>query len=121
MIGYLFAILGGIIGLISITRERMRSFAVLEDWASENSFQITEGRRCFFDGPFFTKLTRGQTVYFVKIRDSSGNLRSGWVRCGIRRDNVEVKWDSQSNVPNQSPDPVPAPGTPPAGQESRHS
>jgi len=79
-----------------------RSRSILENWAAQNSYEILESQyRNFFKGPFFWTSSRGQTVYYVKIRDQTGNVRTGWVRCGgwflgMLSDKAEVRWEDLS-------------------------
>jgi len=79
-----------------------RSRSVLEQWADENGFEIINSEyRNFSRGPFFWTTSKGQTVYFVTIRDSGGHVRSGWVRCGgwflgLMTDKAEVRWEDDA-------------------------
>lgn len=76
-----------------------RSNSVLEQWAEDNGFEILSSEYChFFRGPFFWTTSKGQTVYYVKVRTSSGHVRTGWVRCGgfflgLLSDAAEVRWE----------------------------
>jgi hypothetical protein len=95
----LFAILA--IGLVvaGFAWHFSRSKALLKQWASENGFELLHSEyRNFFKGPFFWTTSRGQTVYYVQVSDSAGNVRSGWVRCGswwmgLMSDKTEVRWE----------------------------
>ena len=76
-----------------------RSRSLLEQWAMENGYELlhTEHRN-LFRGPFFWTSSKGQTVYYVKVRDRNGATRSGWVRCGgwwlgLLSDKTEVRWE----------------------------
>jgi hypothetical protein len=83
----------------SLTWHFSRSRSVLEQWADENGFEILHSEyRNLVRGPFFWTTSRGQTVYYVRVRDSNGLVRSGWVRCGgwflgLMSDKAEVRWD----------------------------
>ncbi len=76
-----------------------RSRKLLKRWANNNNCEILQSdHRSLFRGPFFWTTTRGQAVYFVRIRDAAGNVRTGWVRCGsfwagMLSDKTEVRWD----------------------------
>ena len=76
-----------------------QSRSVLEQWAAENSYRILSAEhRHLVRGPFFWTTSKGQTVYRVKVEDSSGRIREGWVRCGswvfgLLSDKVQVRWD----------------------------
>ena len=76
-----------------------RSRTVLETWADENGFEIVRSEYChFMRGPFFWTTSKGQTIYYVTVRDRSGRVRTGWVRCGgyfmgLFSDAAEVRWE----------------------------
>jgi hypothetical protein len=93
-------VLGVVVLLIaSIFWQFSRSRAVLEHWAEKNKFTIIHSEyRNFVRGPFFWTASKAQTVYYVKVRDSNGKVRSGWVRCGgwflgLLTDTAEVRWE----------------------------
>jgi hypothetical protein len=75
-----------------------RSRSILSQWAKDHSYEILESEyRFFLRGPFFWFTAKSQTVFFVKIRDPDGNIRTGWVRCGgwwlgLLSEKAEVKW-----------------------------
>ena len=79
-----------------------RSRSVLEQWAQANGYEILHSEyRNLFRGPFFWTSSKGQTVYYVKVRDRAGHERSGWVRCGgfwagLFSDKAEVRWEDES-------------------------
>jgi len=76
-----------------------RSDSLLRQWADQNGFRIiSQEYRSVFTGPFFWTTSKGQTVYYVVVKDSDGNTRGGWVRCGgwffgLLSDNVDVSWE----------------------------
>lgn len=76
-----------------------RSNTVLEQWAEDNDLEILSSEYChFLRGPFFWTTSKGQTVYYVRVRTSSGEVRTGWVRCGgfflgLLSDAAEVRWE----------------------------
>jgi hypothetical protein len=78
-----------------------RSISLLDEWAERNDYEIIQSeRRHLLKGSFTWTSSKGQTVYFVTIRDQQGNLRSGWVRCGgfltgMFSDNTEVHWNDE--------------------------
>jgi hypothetical protein len=88
-----------VIGAISWHRSRSR--CVLERWAAEHGFEILHSEyRILSRGPFFWTTSKGQTVYYVKVRDGRGIERSGWVRCGgwllgLLSDKAEVRWTDE--------------------------
>jgi hypothetical protein len=78
-----------------------RSRSILEQWASDNGYQILHSeKRTLFRGPFFWTSLTHQTVYYVKVRDPDGTIRTGWVRCGswwlgLMSDKAEVRWEDR--------------------------
>ena len=103
--GFLFVLIlvvsAFVIGSIQWRIERSRS--VLEQWRSKNGFEILHSEhRNLFRGPFSWTTSRGQTVYYVRVRDDKGKERSGWIRCGgwilgVMTDKVDVRWDDESS------------------------
>jgi len=85
--------------ILSYIWQSSRSNTILDQWARDNGYQIiSKEYRPFRRGPFFWSTGKSQTVYYVHVQDSRGNLRSGWVRCGsmfwgVMSDNAEVRWD----------------------------
>ena|SRR6478736_415324 len=76
-----------------------RSRSVLEQWADQSGYEILHSEyRNFARGPYFWTTSKGQTVYYVTVRDNRGHVRTGWVRCGgwflgLMTDQAEVRWD----------------------------
>jgi len=93
------------VGLIvgSIVWTSRRSQAIVQRWAEQNGYQInTCEQRMFRRGPFLWRTGRGQTVHHVTVIESSGQMRSGYVRCGsfwggLLSDKAEVRWDETSD------------------------
>ena len=85
--------------LAAFAWERLRSAQILEKWAEANGYTILSSEyRSFLTGPFWWNTSKGQTVYRVTILDSSGQTRTGWVKCGsfwfgLVTDDVRVVWD----------------------------
>jgi hypothetical protein len=79
-----------------------RSSLLLEQWASDNGYELLRREyRVLRRGPFFWTTSRGQTVYYVEIRDCQGHIRAGWVRCGswwtgLLSDKVEAHWEDEN-------------------------
>ena len=84
---------------LSLYWSHRRSNHLLKAWAEENRIIILNAEeRWFRRGPFFWSTGKGQTVYYVTVRDEAGRQRSGWVRCGsfwggLFSSKVEVRWD----------------------------
>jgi hypothetical protein len=71
-----------------------------EQWAADNGYELLHSEyRLLSQGPFSgTAVSKKQPVYFVKVRDSAGTVRSGWIRFGRRcwgllSDKPELKWE----------------------------
>jgi hypothetical protein len=79
-----------------------RSRTLLQGWAAKSGFEILQSEFRFVRrGPFFWTSSKGQTVYYVRVQDGQGQVRSGWVRCGgwwlgLWSDRTEVRWDANS-------------------------
>jgi len=80
----------------------LRSKTILHKWAAENGFQLVSFDQKYMigTGPFkWGTNGRGQTVYFIRVRDREGKERSGWIRCGSYLGGVwfskqtEVSWE----------------------------
>jgi hypothetical protein len=73
-----------------------RSNNLLQTWVKRNKFELVSKQNCWrFSVPLASG--RGQTIYFVTVKDERGSLRSGWVRCGgiflgLNSNKVEVRW-----------------------------
>ena len=99
--GILIAIVMVMLVIANIVWFYSRSRSVLEQWAEENGFELLEtDQRHLFRGPFFWTTTKGQSVYRVVVRDSSGRVRRGWVRCGsfwfgLMSSKAMEKWDDE--------------------------
>jgi hypothetical protein len=80
-----------------------RAKAILEAWAANEGHTLLSLDRCYFGtGPFNLWTNgRGQVVYHVRVRDRSGEARSGWVRCGgyfggvLFSNRTEVRWEER--------------------------
>jgi hypothetical protein len=71
-----------------------------ERWAADNGYDLLHSEyRLQSQGPFIgTALSTRQPVFYVKVRDPAGIVRSGWIRFGRRfwgllSDKTEVKWE----------------------------
>jgi len=97
-----FVVALGVVAVIGLMAWHFsRSRLVLEQWAAKQGFQILHSEyRNLFRGPFFWTTSRGQTVYYVRVRDRRGIERSGWVRCGgwffgLMTNKAEVRWEDE--------------------------
>ena len=75
-----------------------RNFLV-EQWAADNGYELLRSEyRMQSKGPFSgTALSEKQPVFYIQVRDSAGNVRSGWIRFrsrlfGLLSDRTEVRW-----------------------------
>ncbi len=83
----------------SVVRGETRASEMLEQWLRDNNYQLLQKSTPWMkDNPFFMSSNRSQKVFKVTIRDKTGQVRVGWVRCGhalagVAVQQVEVKWD----------------------------
>jgi len=95
VIGF-FVVVAGVailVSRLSSTRARRR----LSDWAREGGFALVRAEekqgRC---GPFtWAAGGRGAKVFQIVVRDTSGSMRTGWVRMMIE---PEVIWDASGTA-----------------------
>ena len=72
------------------------------NWSKNNGFLLISAKYCwFYRGPFWLSANKNQAVYRIHVRDSRGQNRSGWVRCGgwfrgLASQDVVVRWDAES-------------------------
>ncbi|MCU0491544.1 MAG: hypothetical protein MUD01_08150 [Chloroflexaceae bacterium] len=96
---YLFILIMVGVAVLSIYWTYSRSSSMLEEWAAANNLTILSSERRYMRrGPFFWSTSRGQEVFYVRLRDSSGMQRAAYVRVGgwflgLMSDNVEVRWE----------------------------
>ena len=83
-----------------------RAQSMLENWAAVEGYRIVScERRTFRRGPFFFTSGKGHEVYRITVEDQSGQIKSGYIRCGgflfgLLSDRVDVRWDVE---PTQRP------------------
>ena len=93
----LFAAIVGGIALMAWTFSRARQ--ILEQWAQSNGYQILSSEfRWLRKGPFFWTSSQYQMIYYVTVQTPTGDVRSGWVRCGgfwlgLFTDQAQVRWE----------------------------
>lgn len=72
-----------VIAFLSLTWQSGRSRSIAEQWAEENGFTLMSSEsRWLRRGSFFWTTSRGQTVYYITVRNAEGRQRSGYLRCG---------------------------------------
>jgi len=87
-----------------LTVSYLRSKWMLKAWALEKQHKIVESKWCWFiRGPFQDTWVTRQTVFRVRVLDSSGTERSCWAKLGgvywgLWVDDVWIVWD---DVPPQ--------------------
>ena len=87
----------------SVVRGEARATQMLEDWLRDNDFQLLQKSAPWIkDNPFFLGSNRSQKVFKITIRDKTGQIRQGWLRCGhalagVAITQTEVKWDVTAN------------------------
>jgi len=76
-----------------------RSRKMVEQWANDNCMELIEAERRFLRrGTYWWRTNKGQEVFRITVRDSSGQVRRGYVRVGgwflgMLSDQVNVEWD----------------------------
>jgi hypothetical protein len=100
----LIAIFAGTIVILWLSAKiDNRAEAILTNWARKNSYKIISRRYPYFWEAAFYKGTRVQPKYIIKVEDSAGNLKSGYVifgswSRGISGDQndiqAKVTWDT---------------------------
>jgi len=72
-----------------------------DQWAADNGYELLHSEyRMLSKGPFSgITVSKKQPVYYVKVRDPSGAMRSGWIRFhsrfwGLLPDRTEVQWEA---------------------------
>ena len=95
----LFIAAVAVLALWSVARGEARASEMLDEWLRDNNFQLLQKSTPWIkDNPFFISSNRSQKVFKVTVRDKTGQVRVGWVRCGhallgVAVKQVEVKWD----------------------------
>ena len=92
----------------SVVRGETRAAQMLDEWLRDNDFQLLQKSAPWIkDNPFFGSSNRSQKVFKVVVRDATGQIRHGWLRCGhalvgVAASQVEVKWDKAATDDAQS-------------------
>ena len=90
-----------VIAIVVIAWHVQRGRTLLDRWAAQHRYRILSAEyRNFARGPFFWTSREEQAVYRVTVEDTSGRVRSGWVRCGswmlgVWSSQVKVRWDDE--------------------------
>lgn len=90
-----------VVAVASMAWHLNRSRNILQQWADKNGYQLIEAKYAyFFKGPFFWTSSKNQSVYRVQVRDETGGIRNGWVRCGSWlwgdwSNQTQVRWDDE--------------------------
>lgn len=90
------------LGVWSVVRGEARAQQMLDNWLRDNEFQLLQKSAPWIkDNPFFMGSNRSQKVFKIVVRDKTGQVRQGWLRCGhalagVAVSQVEVKWNKAS-------------------------
>ena len=89
----LFAIIAGII-IVWLYHKANR--LMIRDWCNRNHFTLIALHRTMLGGPFgHTDKARNTDVFHVKVRDETGEIKSGYIAVGGPLSGyVRVKWDN---------------------------
>ena len=86
----------------SVVRGEARATQMLEDWLHDNDFQLLQKSTPWIkDNPFFMSSNRSQKIFKITVRDKTGQILQGWLRCGhalagVAVKQTEVKWDKSA-------------------------
>ncbi len=76
-----------------------KSERLIRQWAATRHYQLLGmNHQWFWYGPFWWRTAKGQMVYHVTLRDSAGQIRKAWIRCGsfllgLLSDDIAVEWE----------------------------
>ncbi len=89
---------------------------LINQWASDNGWQIIHQERRLFRHPWLIDSIRNQKVYHVTVKYLDGRpfFRHAWIRCGgwywrLEKARIEVRWEE--GLPQPLPPPLPEPPT----------
>ncbi len=88
--------------MVGFTFQMRRTQSIVDNWATNNSFQLEDCRMSWFlYGPYFLRVSKGQSVCRFTVRDRDGQTYTGWARCGsfwggLWSDAIDVTWNSPS-------------------------
>lgn len=91
---------------VMVVYQNNKARRMLEKWAAENGYQLTEMTRCGWNtGPFEAVSRRSPPVYKIALEHERGRVREAWAVCGeggFRLDKlnpnpnlVVVVWDDE--------------------------
>lgn len=75
------------------------SILMLKRWLNRDNLELVTHSRCWLrKGPYTWRTSRAQRTFRITVRDSSGQIRSGWACCGgyflgVFADAVTFIWD----------------------------
>src|SRR5260221_10463541 len=80
----LFGVLVVVVLFASLTWTQGRSASMMEQWASENGYQLISSSRCYFTlgTPFWAANMKRHMVYRITVQDAYNNTMSGYALCG---------------------------------------
>jgi hypothetical protein len=87
------------VAILSLWWHFSRSRNMVQQWARDNGMELIEAERRFLRrGTYWWRTGKGQEVFRITVRDSSGQVRRGYARVGgwfmgMLSDQVNVEWD----------------------------
>ena len=96
---FLLVVVFTVVATGSLVWHYSRSSSMLEEWASEQGYEVVSAERRFLRrGPFFFTTAKGQEVFYVTVMDGDGRTRHAYVRVGgfflgLFSNNVDVRWE----------------------------
>ena len=70
----------------------------VERWAKKEELEILSSEyRWVKRGPYFIASSNQQRIFYVTVRDKSGNIKRCWVKVGgfflgLLSDNIDISW-----------------------------
>ena len=83
-----------------MTYHKHRGLKEVKRWAQKEGLEILSSEyRWVKRGPYFISGSNHQRIFYVTVKDESGNIRTCWVKAGgflsgLLSDKIDVRWDS---------------------------
>ena len=93
------AIIFVIIISVFMTHHKKRGLRKIEKWAQNEGLEILSSEyRWVKRGPDFISSINHQRIFYVTVKDESGNIRRCWIKVGgflfgILSDKMDVRWE----------------------------
>ncbi len=84
---------------IFMTYHKNSGLKEVERWAKKEGLEILSSEyRWVKRGPYFIASSNQQRIFYVTVRDKSGNIKRCWVKVGgfflgLLSDNIYISWE----------------------------